>query len=234
VYSDALDTDDLMEYSFSLQNTVNDPAFYLRGSGTMTASLTANTITGANDSAFNTQLQPGYIVYNNSNVIIGTVSTIAGASSMTLTANSRVAFTDNTFNYAVSVIPPQTNGFLNITNLVQKTGTVTVSNNSGLVSGSGTEFNTELEVSNYIDVNGEQKYIVSIANSTSMTVDSPFTTSYAGLTYSQVLPNGLTYTDGNGVTYVKYQTFQIKMTMHSDNKVFTPRIQDLRAIALQT
>lgn len=234
VYSDALDTDDLIEYSFSLQNTVNDPALYLRGSGTMTGTLTSNAITGSNGSAFNTQLQPGYIVYNNSNVIIGTVSTIAGASSMTLAANSRVAFTDNTFNYAVSVIPPQTNAFLNITNLVQKTGTVTVSNNSGLVTGSGTEFNTELVVSNYIDVNGEQKYIVSIANSTSMTVDSPFTTSYAGLNYSQVLPNGLTYTDGNGVTYVKYQTFQIKMTLHSDNKVFTPRVQDLRAIALQT
>lgn len=234
VYSDALNPDNLMEYSFSLQNTVNDPALYLRGSGTMTATLTSNAITGANGSAFNTQLQPGYIVYNNSNVIIGTVSTIASASSMTLAANSRLAFTDNTFNYAVSVIPPQTNAFLNITNLVQKTGTVTVSNNSGLVTGSSTSFNTELVVSNYISVNGEQKYIVSIANSTSMTVDSPFTTSYAGLAYSQVLPNGLTYTDGNGVTYVKYKTFQIKMTLHSDNPVFTPKVHDLRAIALQT
>jgi hypothetical protein len=200
----------------------------------MTASLTANTITGANGSEFNTQLQPGYIVYDNSNVIIGTVSTIAGASSMTLTANSRVAFTDNPFNYAVSVIPPQTNAFLNETNLVLKTGTVTVSNDSGLVTGAGTDFNTELVVSNYISVNDEQKYIVSIANSTVMTVDSPFTTSYSGVPFYQVLPNGLTYTDGNGVTYVKYQTFQIKMTMHSDNLVFTPRIQDLRAIALQT
>jgi len=233
-YSDALDSDNLIEYSFSMQNTVNDPALYLRGTGTVTGTLTSNVITGANASAFNTQLQPGYIVYNNSNVIIGTVSTITNSSYMTLTTNSQVATTSNSFNYAASVIPPQTNGFLNITNLVQKTGTVTVSNNSGLVTGSGTAFNTELVVSNYISVNGEQKYIVSIANSTSMTVDSPFTTSYSGLNYSQVLPNGLTYTDGNGVTYVKYKTFQIKMTLHSDNPVFTPKIHDLRAIALQT
>lgn len=234
VYSDALDSNDLKEYSFSLQNTVNDPTLYLRGTGTITGTTTSNVVTGANSSAFNTQLQPGYIVYNNSNVIIGTVSTITNSSYMTLTTNSQIATTSNSFNYAASVIPPQTNGFLNITNLVQKTGTVTVSNNSGLVTGSGTAFNTELAVSNYISVNGEQKYIVSIANSTSMTVDSPFTTSYSGLNYSQVLPNGLTYTDGGGVTYVKYKTFQIKMTLHSDNPVFTPRVHDLRAIALQT
>jgi len=234
VYSDALDPSDQIEYSFSLQNVVNDPALYLRAAGTLTSTLTSNAITGANVSSFNTQLQPGYILYNNSNVVIGTVSTIAGASSMTLTSNAAVAVTSNAFNYAASVIPPQTNAFLNITNLVQKTGTITVSNNSGLVTGSGTAFNTELQISNYIDVNGEQKYVVSVANSTSMTVDSSFSTPYTGVTYSQVLDNGLTYTDGSGVTYVKYQTFQIKMTMHSDNLVFTPKVHDLRAIALQS
>jgi hypothetical protein len=234
VYSDALDPTDHIEYSFSLQNTVNDPALYLKAAGTLTSNLTSNTITGANVSSFNTQLQPGYILYNNSNVVIGTVSTIAGASSMTLTSNALVVLANNGFNYAASVIPPQTNAFLNESNLVQKSGTITVSNNSSLVTGSGTAFNTELQISNYIDVNGEQKYVVSVANSTSMTVDSSFTTSYTGVSYSQVLDNGLTYTDGSGVTYVKYKTFQIKMTMHSDNLVFTPAVHDLRAIALQS
>lgn len=234
VYSDAGDKTNLIEYSFSLQNTVNDPTLYLRGTGTITGNVNSTQISGSLESIFNTQLQPNKILYNSSNLVIGTISSITNSTALLLTSNSLVNTAGEIFNYADSVIPPQTNAFLNLTNLVQKSGTVAVSNTSALVTGTSTAFNTELAISNYISVNGEQKYIVSIANSTSMTVDSPFSVSNTGITYSQLLPNGLTYTDGNGTTYVKYKTFQIKMTMHSDNLVFTPHAHDLRAIALQS
>ena len=234
VYSDALDDDNLIEYTYSLPNTINDPALYLRGTGVLSCNLTSNQVSPGVGTAFNTQLQPGQILYTTSNLVIGTVNAITNSTYLTLSANALVAITSNVFNYASSVIPPQTIAYLNLGNLVQKTGTINVFTSNATVMGVGTAFNTELAVSNYINVNGEQKYVVSIANSTSMTVDSPFLVANNGVNYSLVLPNGLTYTDGGGVTYVKYKTFQIKMTMHSDNPVFTPKVHDLRAIALQT
>ena len=238
VYSDQLDKDNFIEYTFSAPTTINNPATYLLGSGTIATSNTSNVVTGnvtVSNTSFNTQLLPGQILYNSSNVYIGTIAAITNSSSLTLTSNAAYTLAANVFNYSTSgFIPPQTNAFLNVGNLVAKTGTLSVSNSSATVTGTSTLFNTELAVSNYISVNGEQKYIVSIANSTSLTVDSPFAYTNSGISYSQVLPSGMTYTDAGGTTYVKYTAFQIKVVMQADTGVLYPKLKDLRAIALQT
>jgi hypothetical protein len=237
VYSDQLNKENYIEYSFSMANTVNNPTTYLIGTGLITTANTSNVISGnvtTSNTSFNTQLQPGQLLYNSSNVFLGKISTITNSSSLTLTSNATLTVTSGVFNYSTSgYIPPQTNAFLNVGNLVTKTGNLSVSNSSATVTGTGTLFTSELAVTNYINVNGEQKYIVSIANTTSLTVDSPFLYTNSNISYSQVLPSGVTYTDSNGTTYVQYNQFQIKAVWYADTGVLYPKLKDLRAIALQ-
>lgn len=232
-YSDQLNEDNYVEYTFSMPNYVNDPTVYFLGTGTITTSNTSNVVTGSG-TTFNTQLQPTNVIYNSSNVFIGVVSAVTNSTQITLSSNSSLSLTSNVFNYASEFIPPKTNAFLNDGNLVTKSGNVAVSNSSALVTGTGTAFNTEFAATNYVSIDGETRYIVSIANSTSMTVDKPFTYSNTVTPISQVLPSGLTYTDANGTTFVKYKAFQIKVVLLGDSGVLYPKINDIRAIALQS
>lgn len=61
-----------------------------------------------------------------------------------------------------------------------RTGTVTL-NGTTTVTGSGTQFVTELKVGGEILVNGERRIITAIASATSLTVDVAFVSSGAGL-----------------------------------------------------
>jgi len=233
-YSDQLDDTDFVEYTFSLPSFVNDPTVYFSGTGTISSSNTSNVVTGVGTS-FNTQLQPTNVLYNSSNVFLGVVSSIANSTQLTLSSNAASTLSSQAFNYSSEFIPPQTNAFLNTGNLVTKSGNVTTSNSSAVVTGVGTAFADELVVTNYVSIDGQVKVIVSIANNTSMTVDSPFNPANSVATpISQVLPSGLTYTDSNGTSYVKYKTFQIKAVLLSDSGVLYPKINDIRAIALQS
>lgn len=81
--------------------------------------------------------------------------------------------------------------------VVTKTGTVSISNGSTTVTGSGTSFSSELEVGWTIRVNGEVRTITNIASNTSLSVDQAFTTTGSGLVialyykYYRMLPFGI-------------------------------------------
>lgn len=66
--------------------------------------------------------------------------------------------------------------------LTTPTGTVTL-NATTTVTGSGTNFQTMLNVGGVIKANGETRFVASIASNTSLTVTSAFTTSGSGLSY---------------------------------------------------
>lgn len=69
--------------------------------GTITTSNTSNVVTGTG-TAFTTQIKTGAYLVSNSNVIIGVVNTIANATSLTLTANATVNYTNKNFYKANS------------------------------------------------------------------------------------------------------------------------------------
>ena len=66
------------------------------GSGNITCATNSATVTGT---SFDTQLWPGYKLYNSSDVLIGTVSSIQSATSLTLTENAKVAVSNSTWKY---------------------------------------------------------------------------------------------------------------------------------------
>lgn len=48
-----------------------------------------------------------------------------------------------------------------------------------------------------------------------------------------VIPGILTYTDLNGAKYIRYKSFVLKIVLLSSNKIYVPKIDDIRVIALQ-
>ena len=121
------------------------------------------------------------------------------------------------------------------------TGTVNAVSGSAVLAGTGTLFTTELAPSSKIRIFNGTTYtdrnIVSIANSTSMTVD-------VGLTFSnttssiQLFGSGgnmgiVEYTSSAGNRYVGFKQFAVKIVLLSNNAAVVPRLDDVRAIALQ-
>jgi hypothetical protein len=61
------------------------------------------------------------------------------------------------------------------------TGTANVTANSGVVTGTGTSFNTEISVGDRIIINGESRYVTVVTNATSVTCNVDFTYTTAGI-----------------------------------------------------
>jgi hypothetical protein len=73
------------------------------GTGTITASTSSTTVTGVG-TAFTTELAVGSALYSSEDVLIGSVSSIASNTSLTLTANSGVAIAaGSTFQYVAPI-----------------------------------------------------------------------------------------------------------------------------------
>ena len=69
-------------------------------------------------------------------------------------------------------------------------GTVSVSSGNSIITGSTTSFLSEYNIGDYIDVNGESKLIISIANNTSMTAELNFNSTNASSNHSLSFPPG--------------------------------------------
>lgn len=69
--------------------------------------------------------------------------------------------------------------------LFTASGTVTVSDTSKVVTGSGTNFSGQLIIGDFVDIAGESKRIVSIESPTQLTVDTVFATSGSGKTITK-------------------------------------------------
>lgn len=133
-------------------------------------------------------------------------------------------------------------------------GTVTTSNNSGVIVGVGTTFNANLAVNDLVKVYSplfaNSNYIIgavsSITNSTYMTLSTPITNaSMLGsgfkvdkLKYSHQAFNNITndnvvrYYNTSAVEHDTFDTFQLKIVMLSDNDSIVPRIDDCKGIGV--
>lgn len=92
--------------------------------------------------------------------------------------------------------------------MITRTGTVTCSNTSNTVTGTSTLFDTELKAGWYINMRagtttGEQsRKIISITNSTSLELESPFENNYTDELYFLVPPPTTAYLSSNTTTQI--------------------------------
>lgn len=131
-------------------------------------------------------------------------------------------------------------------------GTITTSLSNAVITGSGTNFTSNLAVNDLVKVYSplfaNTNYIISsvssITNSSVLTLSEPISNnSVTGsglkidrLKYSHQTFNNVTsanvarYYNSNLVAYDTFDTFQIKLVLLSDNESVVPRIDDCRAI----
>jgi len=120
---------------------------------------------------------------------------VAATGTLSLTLPAAAGSGIETFNYGSGflnqsgrnsfiVVPVQT-GYSN-----NKTGTVSVNVSSAFVNGTSTAFTTQYRVGDYFFCNTSIRRIVSITNSTLMTVSSNLTFTSSGLNHQKVWPAG--------------------------------------------
>lgn len=113
-------------------------------------------------------------------------------------------------------------------------GTVAISNVSTTVIGTSTRFTEDLKIGDTIAVGTArtERVVSTIANNTSLTVESAFSTVASTQDIFRVLNNTVAYTTPDGRTFQGYKNFAIKIVLLSSNPSYAPKIKDLRGIAL--
>jgi hypothetical protein len=113
-------------------------------------------------------------------------------------------------------------------------GTVAISNVSTTVIGTSTRFIEDLKIGDIIAVGTArtERVVSTIANNTSLTVESAFSTVASGQDIFRVLNNVVAYTTPDGRTFQGYKYFAIKIVFLSSNPSYAPKVKDLRGIAL--
>jgi hypothetical protein len=69
-------------------------------------------------------------------------------------------------------------------------GTVSITANTAIVTGSSTQFLTQVNVGDVLTIGGQQKVVASIANATSLTLTTAHVAGATGATYTKLLPAG--------------------------------------------
>ena len=228
LYCDPSNPSDFREYTFGTYTHYN----LVQTTGTISSSNSSTTVTG-NGTLFGQEIQVGYYINMAANSTFGEtagqVISIANTTSLTLNA----PFNGNYSNSSYYVVVPPTTAWLSAASNTALTGTVTTSTTNNSIIGSGTNFTGQLMPGNIIGVDGDEQVVVSIANSTYLTVGTPWLTSNSGTTAYLVTPQGLTYQNSSGSLYTLFKQFQIKIILQSSDSSKVPLIDSLQALALQ-
>jgi hypothetical protein len=157
------------------------------------------------------------------------VVAIANDSSMTLDA----AFNGNYTTNAYFLVPPPTTPWLSDSSSTLLSGNVAVYTNTNIITGTGTKFTTELRAGSTISVANDQQVVVSIANDTILSVGTVWSSNASGANAYAITPAGVTYLNSSNNQYTTFKRFQIKVVLQSDSSATVPRMDDIRALALQ-
>ena len=142
--------------------------------GTITSSTGNATVTGTG-TFFLLQFIPGDTIYSNTHVYIGTVSSIASNTSLTLTANGAVTQSPTAAFYG-TIIP------------LTQAGTITTTSGSSTVTGSGTNFTSAQfpAGSNLFDNTGDYiGTVLSVGSTTSITLVNNAAKVVSGVAFSE-------------------------------------------------
>lgn len=113
-------------------------------------------------------------------------------------------------------------------------GNVLISTSNTNVFGTSTRFIEDLKIGDTIAVGTArtQRIVSTIANNTFLTVESAFASTASSQEIYKILNNEVAYTTPDGRTFAGYKYFAIKIVFLSANPLYSPRIKDLRGIAL--
>jgi len=113
-------------------------------------------------------------------------------------------------------------------------GNVAISNVSTTVTGTSTRFIQDLKIGDTIAVGSgrTQKVVTTIANNTSLTVDSVYSTVTTSQDIFRVLNNAVTYTTPDARIFQGFKYFAIKIVFLSSSPSYSTKVKNLRGIAL--
>lgn len=232
LYSDPSNPNDFREFSFGVGSyyTMSETT------GNTSSSNSGVTVTGTG-TKFDEELKPGWYVNMRANssfseqtrkiITIGNTTT----TNTVLTLDS--AFIGNYTNEPIFLVPPPTTPWLATDYISELTGNVTVSTTNNSITGYGTAFDTELKAGNIISVANDSQVIVSISNSSYLTVGTPWSSSVANTKAYLVSDPGISYLNDNLSLFTNFNQFQIKIILQSIDTSKVPILDDLRVLALQ-
>lgn len=130
---------------------------------------------------------------------------------------------------------------VNATTTTPLAGTISVSNNSNILTGTGTSFTTDLSVGDRVRIVAGSYYavrtVVNITNTTSLSLDNGLLASNSSALYYAYDVNGnegiVEYTNSSGSRFIGYKELALKIVLTSQNPVHVPRLNDARGICLQ-
>ena len=214
-------------------------------SGNTTSTNASANVTGYG-TTFGTDIQVGNYVnmLSNSTFKETTRQVISITNTSLLTLN--LPFNGNYTNTGMFVVPPPTTAWQSksvYTQLANSSGawvnstgyavaTVTANTTSNIIVGSNTNF-TILLPGQILNIGNYNQAIVSIANSTQLTVGAPWSEAFTGANGYIVSPNGLSYLNSNNTIYTTFKRFQLKVILQSNDTSKVPIINDMTALALQ-
>jgi hypothetical protein len=194
---------------------------------------TSGTTINGSGTKFEVELKPDWFVNmlgtEANQEITRKITSITSNTLMTISDSFNIAYTDS----SMFLVPPPTTAWLSTDNIVALTGDVTTSTTSNIITGVGTNFTGELQVGSIIQVEGDQQAIISIANTTSLAVGTPWSSSGSGLSASLISAPGVTYLNSSSSLYSSFKRFQIKVVLQTDDSSQVPMLKDIRALALQ-
>jgi hypothetical protein len=228
VYSDPSNPKDFKEFVYAV------PYSYplIPTTGGLTGNTTSANVSGT-ATLFGTECYVGWWINMKANTTVSQQSRqiVSIASNTTMVLNA--PFTAEYTNTSYYVVPPPTTAWLSSNATYALTGKVEVSNATNVITGNGTNFALEVQPGSIINVIGDNQIVVSVTNSTSLVVETPWIGSATEANASIVSGNGLTYLNGNNSRYTSFKRFQIKIILQSDDPSKVPILDDLRALALQ-
>jgi len=157
------------------------------------------------------------------------IMSISSNTSLTISA----PFVGNYTAQPYFLVPPPTTAWLSSNTQVKLSGTVTAYSTNNFVSGSGTSFTTEVIPGSVLTINNDSQQVVSVINSTALTVGTIWTSNATGANAYITSKAGVTYLNSDLNLYSGFKQFQIKIVLQSNDSSKVPLLDDLRVLALQ-
>lgn len=232
-YSSPNNIHDLKEFVFVV------PPYY--GMIPVSGLMSCNTITGRTNvvgvtgTKFLTELKTGWylnmLATDTNQEVSRKITSITDNSHLTVEDEFNIEYTSN----SCFIVPPPTAPWLSTNEATPLTGTVDISTSTNIITGHSTNFTGELSRGSIIrvGVDGDQQAIVSIENSTSLTVEKPWSSTINGENPYLVSPLGVSYLNSTGSVFSTFRRFQIKVILQTKDSARVPMIKDIRALALQ-
>ena len=229
-YSSPTDVENYIEYEFTVPTT----SPYVSITGTLTSGN--NWITSISSNA---GIYVGQTLTSNVTSGISTGSTVASVNATTVVMNLPAGASGSAL---VNANPTTAFCNVSVSTAVPLAGNVAITNNSSTITGTGTNFTTDFSAGQTIRIAANSTFyafrdIVSIANTTSMTVNLGLPSTNTATLYYVYSSSGndgiLEYNNSAGSRFIGYKYFAIKIVLLSSNPIRVPRLQDVRAIAMQ-